>query len=114
LSIEGLEPEQTQKGCEQSASTSLNVDVGLMAMDGSRELYNDVLLMFAEKYQHILSVDLLFEDSEAQDLRRFFHTIKGLAATIGCSSSRESRLIIFVVSIPSKTGICISIKTISK
>jgi two-component system sensor histidine kinase/response regulator len=88
-SIKDIEPSQVQVANKQLNKRSFNDVIGLSALDGSRELYNDVLGMFLEKYQHINRVELLLLDDDAQDLRRFFHTIKGLAATIGAESLQQ-------------------------
>ena len=84
-----VENGESSTGLASLSSNSLDTQQGIDAMDGSTELYNDVVAMFAEKYRHIKSMQDLFDEEEAQDLRRFFHTIKGLAATIGAQRLQQ-------------------------
>ena len=46
-------------------------------------LYQEILQMFCDKYEVFTSVKILYDEINALELERFFHTLKGLAATIG-------------------------------
>jgi len=61
----------------------VNYDAGLAALDDNEELYREVLQMFIDKYREYNSIEFLFKRKKTHELGRFFHTLKGLAATIG-------------------------------
>ena len=70
----------------------LNLEAGIASMDNDESLYFEVLRMFYEKYGEIDSVSSLkrmFEGSERYD---FFHTLKGLSATISAGELHQVSL----------------------
>ena len=64
-------------------SAVINFEAGLAALDDNQDLYQEVILMFVEKYRPLNTAEELFKRKKTEELGRFFHTLKGLAATIG-------------------------------
>jgi len=66
-------------------SSVIDFNAGLEVMAGDAELYNEVLAMFVKEYGFLVSREDLFKSKQPEELSMFFHTIKGLAATIGAT-----------------------------
>ncbi|TQV84885.1 hybrid sensor histidine kinase/response regulator [Aliikangiella coralliicola] len=74
---------------KKSDSSPVNFKAGLASMDNNDELYHEVLKMFVDRYQPLRRREDLFERKKPDELGRFFHTMKGLAATISASQLQQ-------------------------
>lgn len=68
---------------------SVNFHLGIVALDDNEELYREVLQMFVDKYRKLNNLEQLLQEKTLDELGRFLHTMKGLAATIGAVSLNQ-------------------------
>ncbi|TQV75255.1 response regulator [Aliikangiella marina] len=61
----------------------VDFDRGLQSLDGNRQLFIEVLEMFVQQYRSLGTLEKLLEVESQETLGRFFHTLKGLADSIG-------------------------------
>ncbi|WP_196137272.1 hybrid sensor histidine kinase/response regulator [Aliikangiella sp. G2MR2-5] len=67
----------------------IDFESGLASMDNDLVLYREVLRMFFDKYSYMRTIKDIEKESTDISMGSFFHTIKGLAATIGAESLRK-------------------------
>jgi len=62
----------------------LKIETAVERLNGNLQLYKKTLKNFAEKYHHFEGkIQQLFDQSDYSSIKREFHTLKGLSATLG-------------------------------
>ncbi len=69
---------------------TLNMTVALQRLNGNKELYFNILQKFYENNQQFVAeAETLFHTTETDTLKRHFHTLKGLAGSIGAEAIQQ-------------------------